>query len=126
MLYNEDMIEVTNPDLENGYITLTKVVKPDALPVDNITKFAYTDDDYIEVQMYIRRDSGVQQMQSVDDIYDQLKKTDYEVLSYVEQMLTCSSVAEVSELIASWQPLASELVARRSELRQQLHNIKNS
>ena len=40
-------------DLEKGYLSTQTVVKKDAKPIDNITKFAWDDDDYEEVEVYI-------------------------------------------------------------------------
>ena len=40
-------------DLEKGTLSMpTQIVKADAEPIDNVTKFAWNDDDYEEVQYY--------------------------------------------------------------------------
>ena len=39
-------------DLEKGYLTTTTAIREDATPIDNITKFAWDDNDYEEVQVY--------------------------------------------------------------------------
>lgn len=39
-------------DLTRGYLTTGTVIKVDAEPIDNITKFAWADDDYEEAQFY--------------------------------------------------------------------------
>ena len=46
-------IKETDIDLTKGYITTTLAVKADAEPIDDISKFAWNDDDMEEVQMYI-------------------------------------------------------------------------
>lgn len=42
-----------SPDLEKGYLVTRQEVRPDATPIDNVTKFAWEDSDYEEVQVYI-------------------------------------------------------------------------
>lgn len=39
-------------DLTMGNLSSQWIVKPDATPIDNITKFAWEDSDYEEVQVY--------------------------------------------------------------------------
>lgn len=50
---NENHETITDYDLSAGYLTNAIVIKEDALPIDNVTKFAWADDDYEEVQMYV-------------------------------------------------------------------------
>lgn len=38
--------DLENPDLENGYLTESLCIKKDAVPIDNVEKFAWDDDDY--------------------------------------------------------------------------------
>lgn len=49
---NEDGITITEYDLSLGELTQAIVIKEDAVPPDNIEKFAWADDDYEEVQVY--------------------------------------------------------------------------
>lgn len=44
---------LTEYDLETGYLTPAVVIREDAAPIDGETKFAWSDEDYEEVQMYI-------------------------------------------------------------------------
>lgn len=39
-------------DLSAGYLTTGFAIKVDAVPIDNITKFAWDNEDYEEVQYY--------------------------------------------------------------------------
>ena len=52
---NEDYEAITEDsiDLTKGFLTTATVVKEDAEPIDDITKFAWNDDDYEKVQMYV-------------------------------------------------------------------------
>lgn len=52
-IVDENLEIITEYDLTKGYLTNTVIVKEDATPIDNVTKFAWADDDYEEVQMYV-------------------------------------------------------------------------
>lgn len=51
-IFNDKLEEITEYDLNRGSITQTVRIRPDAQPIDNITKFAYTDEDYEPVMIY--------------------------------------------------------------------------
>lgn len=42
-----------SPDLEKGYLTTRQEIRADAASIDNLTKFAWEDSDFEEVQVYI-------------------------------------------------------------------------
>lgn len=50
---NENFETITEYDLSKGYLTTTIVIREDAEPIDDINKFAWADEDYEEVQMYV-------------------------------------------------------------------------
>lgn len=50
---DENANTITSYDLSLGNLVETSVIKVDAEPIDNVTKFAWADDDYEEVLMYI-------------------------------------------------------------------------
>ena len=45
IILNESMEEITEYDAAKGSLTETVRIRPDAVPIDNITKFAYADED---------------------------------------------------------------------------------
>lgn len=49
---NFETIKESEVDLSKGCLITATVIKEDAEPIDDITKFAWDDDDYEEVQMY--------------------------------------------------------------------------
>lgn len=53
MIYDENGNAIENPDLTLGYVTEQTVVRDDAEPIDNVTKFAWADDDYETRQVYV-------------------------------------------------------------------------
>ena len=44
---------LTEYDLSKGRLVPTQVIKKDATPIDDITKFAWYDEDYEDVLLYI-------------------------------------------------------------------------
>ena len=52
IILNESMEEITEYDAAKGSLTETVRIRPDAQPIDNITKFAYTDEDYEAVMIF--------------------------------------------------------------------------
>ena len=52
IILNESMEEITEYDAAKGSLTQTVRIRPDAQPIDNVTKFAYADEDYEAVMVY--------------------------------------------------------------------------
>lgn len=52
IVLTEAMEEITEYDLTRGSLTQTVRIRPDAQPIDNVTKFAYADEDYEAVMIY--------------------------------------------------------------------------
>ena len=50
---NFEVITIDDVDLSKGYLTTTMMIREDAEPIDDITKFAWADEDYEEVQQYL-------------------------------------------------------------------------
>lgn len=53
MIYDESGNPIESPDLTLGYVTERTVVREDAAPIDDVTKFAWADDDYETRQVYV-------------------------------------------------------------------------
>lgn len=53
MIYDESGNPIENPDLSLGYVTEQVVIRGDAEPIDDVTKFAWADDDYETRQVYV-------------------------------------------------------------------------
>lgn len=44
---------ITDYDLSKGVLTPAKVIREDAATIDNVTKWAWAEDDYEDVMMYV-------------------------------------------------------------------------
>ena len=50
---NQHLQTITEYDLGKGILLPAKAIKEDAAPIDNITKWAWAEDDYEDVMMYV-------------------------------------------------------------------------
>ena len=50
---NRDLQTITEYDLEKGSLLPAKAIREDAAPIDNVTKWAWAEDDYEDVMMYV-------------------------------------------------------------------------
>lgn len=75
MVYDLDGNVPENYDLTKGYLQPKTVIKPDAIPPDDVTKFAWDDDDYEEIQIYIPYESKNSEPTQLDRIEAQVAYT---------------------------------------------------
>ena len=75
MVYDLDGNVLENYDLTKGYLQPKTVIKPDAIPPDDVTKFAWDDGDYEEIQMYIPYEPGNTEPTQLDRIEAQVAYT---------------------------------------------------
>ena len=52
-IVNTEFETITEYDSDNGRLVPNRAVREDAEPIDNIIKFAWSDDDFEDVLMYI-------------------------------------------------------------------------
>lgn len=50
---NQDLQTIADYDLRKGRLVQAKAVRDDATPIDNVTKWAWAEDDYEDVMMYV-------------------------------------------------------------------------
>ena len=50
---NQHLQTITEYDLGKGILMPAKAIKEDATPIDNVTKWAWAEDDYEDVMMYV-------------------------------------------------------------------------
>ena len=99
-ILNEKREEVSESDVDltKGNLYTARVIKPDAEPVDDITKFAYEDDDYETVQIYERIPDDVLTANRIAELKKKLLDTDYVVIKIAEG---AASAEEYADVIAS-------------------------
>lgn len=100
---------ITEYDLTKGKLVTRKIVRTDVPPIDNKTKFVWTDDDLEEVQMYVpnREKSKAQQ---IKELKSKLSATDYKVIKCSEcQLLGEPMPYDVTALHAERQVIRDQI-----------------
>lgn len=67
-IVNESFETITEYDIDKGYLVPTVAIREDATPIDNVTKWAWYDEDYEEVQMYVLYPEQTATEPTTDDI----------------------------------------------------------
>ena len=83
---NENFETITEYDLSTGQLFPATVIREDAVPIDNITKHAWADDDYEKVQMYVPFPVKTTEEQ-IAELKAQLSATDYKIIKCSEYQL---------------------------------------
>lgn len=97
-IVDENMNELFNPDLTVGRLEPAVVIKPDAVPIDNVTKHAWADDDYELVKIYRRYSQA--ELDAIEA--EKNKKTDAERIAALEEQLAAAkNLLAVEERVAA-------------------------
>lgn len=102
-------IKESDVDLSKGRMYVKRIIRPDAVPVDNVNKFAYADEDYEEVQIYERIPDEVLNQKRIDELKRKLSDTDYVVLKIMEGVSTLEEYAEVIAQRREWRKEINDL-----------------
>ena len=89
-------------DLESGYLITTKGIKEDAAPIDNVNKFAWADEDYEDVQIYIPILRAEQITNRITELKSKLSATDYAVIKIAEGAATAEEYAGIIADREAW------------------------
>ncbi len=100
-------------DLAKGRMYPTKIIRPDAEPVDNVTKFAYADEDYETVRIYERIPDEILTERRIDDLKRKLTDTDYVVIKIAEGVATAEEYADVIANRKAWREEINALEAQK-------------
>lgn len=116
-LLNEKYEEIYEVDIapEKGRIYRKNIIKPNAVPVDDITKFAYADDDYEEVMIYERISEDEILTKHIEDLKRKLTDTDYVVIKIAEGVSTADDYADVISARQEWR---AEINASEKKLKE--------
>lgn len=69
---NYETIDESVIDLSKGQLLPATVIREYAEPIDDITKFAWSDEDYEEVQMYVLNSEPEKQVKTEQDDIDEM------------------------------------------------------
>lgn len=106
---NQNRETITEYDLTAGKLIPTTVVRADATPIDNVTKFAWVDNDYEQVQMYVPNPIKTTDQQ-IAELKSKLSATDYQVIKCSEcQLLGMEMPYDIAELHAERQSIRNQI-----------------
>ena len=100
---------MTDYDLTKGRLIPRRIVRKDAKPIDDKTKFAWNKDDFEEVQVYVpNREKSIPE--KIAELKAQLSATDYKVIKCSEcQLLGQEMPYDVIELHAERQAIRDRI-----------------
>lgn len=108
---NDQNEEITQSecDLAIGYLVTETVIRPDATPIDNATKFAWADEDYETIQRYVVVPEQQRRAQRIAKLKRQLSATDYFVIKIAERVATPEEYADVIAQRQVWRAEINQL-----------------
>ena len=113
---NQKRETITEYDLMTGRLVPTTVIRAGAMPVDNITKFAWADEDYEDVQMYVPNPVKTT-AQQIAELKAQLSATDYKVIKCSEcQMLGKEMPYDITSLHTERQAIRNQINVLEQEV----------
>ena len=113
-ILNEQDVELAQAqcDLETGYLREEMIIRPDVAPIDNVTKFAWADEDYETIQRYVAVPEEQRRRERVAQLKRLLRDSDYAVIKIAE-----GAAAEAEY---------AELIARRQEWRREINELEGA
>lgn len=96
-------------DLDAGYLREEVVIRPDAAHIDNVTKFAWADEDYETIQRYVVIPEEERRVERIAQLKQQLSDTDYAVIKIAEGAATPEEYAEVIAQRQAWRAEINQL-----------------
>lgn len=96
-------------DLTVGYLAEETVIRPDADPIDDVTKFAWADEDYETIQRYVALPEQQRVAERVAQLKGLLRDTDYTVIKIAEGAAALEEYAEVIAQRQAWRDEINKL-----------------
>lgn len=87
--------------MEGYYVEETRV-KKDAMPIDNVTKFAWADEDYETIRCYVAVPESERREDRVAALKAKLAETDYAVIKIAEGAATAEDYADLIAQRKMW------------------------
>ena len=96
-------------DLTVGFLAEETVIRPEAAPVDDVTKFAWAEEDYETIQRYVTVQEEQRRAQRIVQLKQMLSDTDYMVIKIAEGAAAPEEYADVIALRQAWRYEINEL-----------------
>ena len=103
-ILNEQDQELTQAqcDRAGGFLRQEVIIRPDAAPIDNITKFAWADEDYETIQRYVAVSEQQRATERIAQLKQFLRESDYTVIKIAEGAATPEEYADVIAQRQAW------------------------
>ena len=124
VLNKDTLEELEDYDLSLGCLTKATVIKKDAVPIDNETKFAWDDDDYEEVILYIYEGKEVVLNRELDQLKHNLSETDYIAAKAMDSLIINISSKDFESALSSFNSEYADKLAQREEWRKRINEIE--
>lgn len=108
--------------MDNGFYVKEVRIKEGALPIDNVTKFAWADDDYEEVEVFI----PFTVEQKIAMLKGNLAETDYIASKAIEAIIGCLNVVDLFSAIKSIREEYGDKIALRKKWREQINELESN
>ena len=120
-ILSQDNQELTQEqcDLTKGYLVHEVTIKEGAEPIDNVTKFAWADEDYEEILRYVEVPEMQRNESRIEELKKNLKDTDYAVIKIAEGAATKEEYSNVISNREAWRKEINELEANVAKLKQE-------
>ena len=99
----------TECDLSAGVMLEETIVRPGAAPIDNVTKFAWAEEDYETILRYIAVPAAQQAEERIAWLKQQLADTDYTVIKIAEGAAALEEYADVIAQRRAWRAEINDL-----------------
>lgn len=96
-------------DLTVGFLAEETVIRPEAAPVDDVTKFAWAEEDYETIQRYVALPEKQLAAERVAQLKELLRNTDYTVIKIAEGAAAAEDYAQVIAQRQAWRDEINEL-----------------
>lgn len=116
--------ELENYDLSYGYLIKSQIIKKDAVPIDNETKFAWDDDDYEDVMFYVYEGKEVILNRELDQLKHNLSETDYIAAKAMDSLIINTSSKDFESALSSFNSEYADKLAQREEWRKRINEIE--
>lgn len=109
---NDKEIQLKDCDLTIGHLTEEIIIKDNAIPIDNETKYAWDEDDYETIQRYYVPSEDAYYEREIYQLKANLAATDYVVIKIAEGSATTEEYAQVISDREFWRTEINELQSK--------------
>lgn len=116
--------EIHDPDLNNGHLVEYQLLRDGIEPVDDEKKFAYAEDDWENVLLYIETPESTRIDREIAALQHKLLETDYISSKLGDAISCCSSTVDILGELESFRDTYSGTIKKRQEWRDKINELQ--